>query len=85
MIAEKIRVVASKPAALQNAGEFVYYPTTREALDAWRKLPPAQRQRAAITILEQNGLVLKGADIERLEWTEPHIIPLDELSAENDE
>jgi len=61
---EKIYADATRPATLNNNGMLDDCPTLQEAVMAWQRLPPEQRQRATIRVF--GGPLYTAAEIERL-------------------
>ena len=81
----KIHIESGKRFALQIGGESQDFGTMRQAVEAWRGLPEAQRRQTQIIILGKDGRILQAEDIERLDMGQTRLtIPLEELNAEND-
>src|SRR6476659_675249 len=61
----KIPVDGERPATLNNgAGALTDYPSLREAVLAWRRLPPEQKLRATVKVI--GGPVYAACQIDRL-------------------
>ena len=64
---QKIYVDATRPATLNNGGVIDDCPTLQEAVIAWHRLPPEQRQRATIRVM--GGPLYTAGEIERLHYS----------------
>ena len=64
---EKIYVDAAQPATLNNGGGVLNdCPTLQEAVIAWHRLPPEQKERATIKVI--GGPVYNAGEIEHLHY-----------------
>jgi hypothetical protein len=64
---EKIYVDAGQPATLNNGGGVLDdCPTLQEAVIAWHRLPPEQKERATIKVI--GGPVYNAGEIEHLHY-----------------